>query len=103
MFSKWKVLVGVCVTCPSDVGLRDEDGLVVWRRGCFSICLPPRPFHVNMVYHYKGLCQSVLCFACPSGPSLRWGASGLVGVVFRGGCRVYIVMFLMVNRVAHMF
>ena len=56
-----------------------------------------------MVYHYKGLCQSVLCFACPSGPSLRWGTYGLVGVVFRGGCRVYIVMFLMVYRVAHMF
>ena len=37
-------------TCPRGVRLRDEvHGLVVWRRGCFSICLPPRPFHVNMV------------------------------------------------------
>ena len=69
-------------TCPRGVGLRDEvHGLVVWRRGCFSICLPPRPFHVNMVDILRRFVSECVVSRLP-----KWSFIALVNIWFSWCC-----------------
>ena len=58
---------------------------------------------MNMVDILQRFVSECVVSRLPKWSFIALGTSGLVGVVLRGGCRVYIVMFLMVNRFAHMF